>query len=188
MNTTSFSLLQRLHQPGDQEAWQRFVQLYTPLLYYWALRLNLPAADAADLVQEVLLVVVQKMPDFAYDPGRSFRGWLRTIALNKWRQRCRRYSGAPPIDEDESVSNLPAPAGSEVFDEAEYRQQLVRRALVIMQADFEPTTWKACLELIVSGRSAAEVAAELGVSVEVVYGAKSRVLRRLRQELDGLLD
>jgi RNA polymerase sigma-70 factor, ECF subfamily len=188
MNTTSVSLLQRLHQLGDQDAWQRFVHLYTPLLYYWARRVGLPEADAADLVQEVLLVVVQKMPDFAYDPGRSFRGWLRTVALNKWRERCRRHAAAPPIAEDESLSGLPGPDGSDAFDEAEYRQQLVRRALVIMKAEFEPTTWKACWEFVVSGRAAAAVAAELSVSVEVVYGAKSRVLRRLRQELDGLLD
>ena len=83
---------------------------------------------------------------------------------------------------------MPAPPETDPFDEVEYRQQLVRRALQIMQAEFETTTWKACWEFVVSGRPAAEVAAELGVSVDVVYGAKSRVLRRLRQELDGLLD
>jgi RNA polymerase sigma-70 factor (ECF subfamily) len=76
----------------------------------------------------------------------------------------------------------------EPFDEGEYRQQLVRQALQIMQAEFEPTTWKACWEATVSGRSAAEIAQELGVSVNVVYSAKNRVLSRLRQELAGLLD
>ena len=65
MNTTSVSLLGRLRQPEDQEAWRRFVHLYSPLLYYWARSVKLPAADAADLVQEVLLIVVEKMPQFA---------------------------------------------------------------------------------------------------------------------------
>ena len=87
-----------------------------------------------------------------------------------------------------AVSDVAALPDEEPFDEVEYRQQLVRRALQIMQAEFEPTTWKACWESVVSGRAATEVAAELGVSVDVVYGAKSRVLRRLRQELAGLLD
>lgn len=185
MNSTSVSLLGRLRQPEDQEAWRRFVHLYSPLLYYWARGVKLPAADAADLVQEVLLVVVKEMPAFAYDPSRSFRGWLRTIALNKWRERCRRFTNAPPR-EDAELDALAADSGTDVFAEQEYRQCLVRQALQIMQDEFEPATWKACWEVVVSGRPAAEVAAELKTSVDVVYGAKSRVLRRLREELDGL--
>jgi len=187
MNTTSISLLHRLRQPDDAQAWRRFVHLYSPLLYYWARGVKLPAADAADLVQEVLLVVVEKMPEFAYDPSRSFRGWLRTVTLNKWRERCRRYAVAPPAD-DAALAELSDGSGSDVFAETEYRQWLVRQALEIMQAEFEPTTWKACWETVVAGRPAADVAAELGVSVDVVYGAKSRVLRRLREELEGLWD
>src|SRR5262245_52715321 len=185
MNTTSISLLQRLREPGDQDAWRRFVHLYTPLLYYWARRRGLPETEAADLVQEVLLVLVQKLPEFTYDPAQSFRGWLRTITLNKWRERRRRL--ALPID-DVSISDVVDSSNCDAFDENEYRQRLVNQALQIMQAEFEPTTWKACWEFVVSGRPAATVAAELGVSVDVVYGAKSRVLRRLREELAGLLD
>jgi RNA polymerase sigma-70 factor, ECF subfamily len=64
----------------------------------------------------------------------------------------------------------------------------VRRALELMQAEFQPTTWKACWEYAVQGRPAAEVAGELQTTVEVVYAAKSRVLRRLREELAGLLE
>src|SRR6476619_4136163 len=90
MNTTSFSLLQRLREPAERQAsWQRFVQLYTPLLFHWARKLGLSAEDAADLAQEVLILLVQKLPEFNYDPERSFRGWLRTVTLNKWRDRQR---------------------------------------------------------------------------------------------------
>lgn len=185
MNTTSLSLLQRLRQPNEQEAWRRFVQLYTPLLYYWARRVGLPSDDAGDLVQEVLVVMVQKLPDFSYDPRQSFRGWLRTITLNKWRERCRSYAAAPGISAA-NLSDIALADNGDSFEETEYRQWLVRRAMQIMQSDFEPTTWKACWEFVVSDRPAVEVAAELNVSVEVVYGAKSRVLSRLRQELDGL--
>jgi RNA polymerase sigma-70 factor (ECF subfamily) len=187
MNTTSPSLLERLRQPEKREAWSRFVNLYTPLLYYWARRAGLPSHDAADLVQEVLLVLVQKLPEFKYDPDKSFRGWLRTILLNKWRERCRRYAALPAQASESGLSDVAIIVEPE-FEEAEYRQELIRRALEIMQSEFEPTTWKACWEFVVSGRPAVEVAGELGVSVEVVYSAKSRVLRRLREELAGLLD
>lgn len=188
MNTTSASLLERLCQPEAAEAWQRFVQLYTPLLYYWARDAGLPSADAADLVQEVLVVLVQKLPEFAYDPSQSFRGWLRTIALNKWRERCRRFTARPDKGGDTGLSGVAEGDSGAAFEEAEYREHLVRRALEIMQAEFEPTTWKACWEVVVCSRRAADVATELGVSVDVVYSAKSRVLRRLREELNGLLE
>jgi RNA polymerase sigma-70 factor (ECF subfamily) len=175
-----------LRRPDEQAAWQRFVHLYTPLLYYWARRAGTPENDAADLVQEVLLVLVKKLPEFEYDRARSFRGRLRTIALNKWRERCRRFAAQPTMES--GLSQLSEQDVCADFEETEYRQHLVRRALQIMQAEFEPTTWKACWEFVVSGRPASEVAAELKVSVDVVYAAKSRVLRRLREELAGLLD
>ena len=187
MNTTHVSLLQRLRRPDEQMAWSRFVELYTPLLYYWARGAGLAYHEAADLVQDVLTLLVQKLPEFVYQPGRSFRGWLRTITLNKWRETCRRRRESPVGDVEDFVEPT-APDGAEVFAEAEYRRHLVTRALTIMQKEFEPATWKACWETVVNDRPPAEVAAELGVSVDQVYGAKYRVLRRLRQELDGLLD
>jgi RNA polymerase sigma-70 factor (ECF subfamily) len=181
---TPASLLERLRDPAEQRAWVRFVDLYTPFLYAWARRTGCPEADAADLVQEVFLVLIRKLPEFTYDRHRSFRGWLRTITLNKWRdrQRCR---GLPLEPGAAALADVAGPDG-DTFSEAEYRQYLVGRALEVMRADFHPTTWRACWECIVSDRPAADVAAELGISVAAVYAAKSRVLRRLRQELDGL--
>jgi RNA polymerase sigma-70 factor (ECF subfamily) len=83
MNTTPVSLLQRLRAPAPTAAWDRFVELYTPVLFAWARRLGLQSQDAADLIQEVFAVLVQKLPTFEYDQHKSFRGWLRTITLNK---------------------------------------------------------------------------------------------------------
>ena len=79
MNTTSFSLLERLRQPSDSAAWDRFVELYTPLLFYWGRRAGLQSADAADLVQDVFEVLLHKLPEFQYDRQKSFRSWLRTV-------------------------------------------------------------------------------------------------------------
>src|SRR5437764_4917317 len=104
MHTTSISLLERLRQPGEAEAWARLVELYTPLLFYWARRLGLQEQDAADLVQEVFTTLVRKLPAFAYDRHKSFRNWLRTVLRNKWRQRTRARA-------------LPAePGGADVLD------------------------------------------------------------------------
>src|SRR5262245_44229902 len=84
MLSTSVSLLERLRRPRDAEAWARFVALYTPLLLAWAHRLGLQPADAADLVQDVLVLLFQKLPEFTYDPGKSFRHWLHVVLRNKW--------------------------------------------------------------------------------------------------------
>lgn len=184
MHTTSVTLLDRLRQPRDEDAWKRFVDLYTPLLYHWARRLGLREADAVELVQDVFALLVEKLPQFAYDRNGSFRAWLRTVLLNRWRERQRRHTllvGAVPDD-------VPGPDPVLEIAEAEYRQWLVGRALQLMQAQFQPTTWKACWEYVVSGRPAAEVARELGISTGAVRVATSRVLHRLRQELTGLLE
>jgi RNA polymerase sigma-70 factor (ECF subfamily) len=188
MVTTSPSLLERLRRPGEAAAWARFVDLYTPLLYHWARRAGLQEADSADLVQDVFAVLLRQMPTFAYDCHRSFRSWLRTVTLNKWREKQRRRAARPPEAGDAALADLASPPAEDALEETEYRQHLARRALELMQADFPPPTWKACWEVVVSGRRPAEVAAELGMSVDSVYTAKSRVLRRLRQDLDGLFE
>jgi RNA polymerase sigma-70 factor (ECF subfamily) len=188
MHTTSFTLLERLKRPGEKEAWTRFVQLYTPLLYHWAHGVHLSPPEAADLVQDVLTLLIQKLPEFTYDQSKSFRSWLRTVTLNKWRESQRRRTVPVEALDPSSLANLPAPESSAVFDEAEYHQYLVHRALQLMQAEFQPQTWKACWECVVAGRTAAEVAKELGLTLNAVYLAKSRVLRRLHQELHGMLD
>lgn len=188
MNTTSASLLERLRRPDAPDAWARFVQLYTPLLYHWASRLGLPRQDAADLVQEVLTRLVQQLPHFRYDRRQRFRGWLWTVTLNQWRAQRRRRQPALAVEDVEDGTHAATPDGVEAMTEAEYRHYLVGRALRLMQAEFQTPTWKAFWECVANERAAAEVAAELGMSAAAVYTAKSRVLRRLREELDGLMD
>jgi RNA polymerase sigma-70 factor, ECF subfamily len=160
------------------------VQLYTPLLFYWTRRLGLRPPDAADLVQEVFVILVRKLPEFDYNRNDGFRAWLRTVLFNQWRMTLRRKlpSACAPLDD------LPCPDQPDGVAEEEYRQMLVARALRLMQTDFQPATWQAFWECVVNDRPPAQVAAELGVSVRSVYLSKGRVLRRLRQELQGLLD
>lgn len=185
-HTTSLSLLERLRQPEDHASWERFVRLYTPLIYYWARNAGLQSNDAADLVQEVFTALLKIMPNFQLDPSKRFRNWLRTVTLNKWREKQRRKSTVSVAAEQ--LAAVEDPDVPEPFGEAEYRQQLVVRALKIMQAEFHPVTWQACWEYVVCERPPAEIAAQFKISIDSVYAAKSRVLRRLRQELDGLLE
>jgi RNA polymerase sigma-70 factor (ECF subfamily) len=188
MDATPPSLLERLRNPTESNTWHYFVALYTPLLYKWARGRGLQEADAGDLVQDVLVVLLRKLPEFRYDPSKSFRAWLHTVALNCWRDRERRKASRPIEGGAEGLALPVVPDSAEEFAEAEYRDYLFRRALELMQADFNPTTWKACWEHVVSGKTAAEVASELGITPGAVYVARSRVLARLRQELLHLID
>ena len=189
MNTTPVSLLERLRHDGaggsDPLAWRRFTDLYTPLLYYWARRLGLQEPDAADLVQDVFLKLVRKLPEFTYHRGHSFRSWLHTVLINQWRTNRRRRVVVPAGGE--ALDEVAADEADALGDE-EYRRYVAQRALRLMQSQFQPATWRACWLQVVDGRTAAEVAAELGISEGAAYVAKCRVLRRLRQDLDGLLD
>ena len=186
MNTTSESLLIRLRSANDYQAWSRFVALYTPLLFFWARKTGLQQQDSADLVQEVLTVVHQKMPEFRYDPSKSFRGWLRTVTLNKYREQLRKKSLSYEEATQSALHNISGSAIESTWD-LNYQQALVRRAMELLKPEFQSATWTALQEYVLAGRPAAAAAKECGLSVWTVYAAKSRLMRRLREELEGLL-
>jgi RNA polymerase sigma factor (sigma-70 family) len=185
MSTTPASLLERLRDPSGQAAWEQFVRLYAPLLGRWARRLGLEGPEAAELVRDVFTLLAAKLPHFHPDPRRPFPDWLWAVTVGKARERHRRP--APPAAAGE-LATLPAADAPEAFDEAEYREDLVRRTLELLRPEFPPAAWQAFWACGAAGRPAAAVAAELGLGVAAVHAARSRVLRRLRRELDGLMD
>lgn len=189
MDTTPVTLLERVcKERWDQEAWGRFVRLYSPLIFDWGRRCGLQAADAADLTQDVFATLFQKLPEFNYDRQKSFRSWLRKLTLNQWRDRQKRVATRRLPGSGQPVDGLEAGDDLAALTDAEYRRHLVNRAMRIMQADFEPATWQAFWQHGVLGRPAAEVAAEQGLTIAAVYCGKLRVVARLRLELHGLLD
>ena len=189
MDSTSVSLLGRLQTSRDDRSWRRFAELYTPLLLHWCRRAGVTQADADEVAQEVLLAVYEKLSGFERRRDGSFRFWLRTVTFNKCRERQRRKNPAAPAADSVHWSGVGiAATGETPLEAAEYSDRLVARALQLMQSEFEPNTWKACWEHVVSGKSAAEIGAALGMSEGAVYVAKSRVLRRLREELGDFLE
>lgn len=190
MTSTSITLLERIRRKSDQAAWERFVVLYTPLLLQWSRRAGFAEQDAADLVQDMFAKLLVEMPQFEYDADRgSFRGWLKTVTVNLCRERQRkRLIAQGRGGGDDPFGSLPARDNWEARWDAEYHDYLVRRALEIMQSQFEAQTWRAAWEVTVNRLTAEETGKKLGLSVASVYVAKSRVMRRLRKELAGLLD
>lgn len=190
MESTPLTLLERLRQPDDSAAWQRFVRLYAPLLVSWARQQGFQAADAADVAQEVMLKLLRLLPTYQRGPHQRFRGWLFEITRNQCRDyRRRRATRSLPNDDGlHDVDVAPEAPSLDEADEREYRLRLIRAAQDEIRADFQERTWLAYLGVVVQGRAAAAVAAELGMSEMAVYLARHRVLTRLRQELEGLLD
>lgn len=183
--TTRASLLQQLRNRQDSSAWSKFVQLYTPLVYQWVTDLGIRESQRNDVVQDVFLVLLGKISTFQYDPSQSFRGWLRTVTINKSRDALRRMNRAT---EPKFFAQLEIAESNdiELLTQQEYRDHLANAALKLMRTHFSPSTWQACWEHVAKGRPAKEVAQELGMSVNAVYLARGRVLQRLKQELVGL--
>lgn len=194
MQSTSESLLLRLTSSASQSsstnpstAWSRFVELYTPLIFYWSRKVGLQNQGAADLVQDVLSIWYQKLPKWEYDPTKSFRGWLRTVMLNRHRELSRKKSPTL-LDAATSVfTNLPSRKIAESTWDLNYARQLVAAAMEAMQNDFADSTWLALRELVRTGRPTAEISKEFEASVWTLYPVKSRFLSWLRRELEGLI-
>lgn len=190
-DTTAISLLNAVW--GDSSAgWRQLVQRYTPFIYKYCRAAGLPAEDAADVGQEVLTTVVRSISSFRRDEkGHTFRGWLYTITRNKIIDHFRRNSREPSISIDRVEHQLTAADTMYLQgDAARWSGQLsspVREIVEAVQSEFEKPTWQAFWRTTVEGQQTANVAEDLGISVNAVYLARSRILKRLRERLDGRL-
>lgn len=194
---TRVTLLTRIRDGRDAEAWREFVQLYGPVVYRFARNRGLQDADAADLMQDVMRSVARNAHRMEYDPKRgTFRGWLYTVTRNKiynfLTSQRNRPRGSGDADAHERLDATPARedenAGPDAEWEKEYQRRLSARAMERVQEEFQPATWKAFWETAVEGKPAAEVGAKLKMTPGAVYVAKSRVLARLRDEVRKLMD
>jgi len=187
---TSSALLERVRRQ-EQSAWERLVSLYTPLVYQWCLWARLQPADAEEVSQEVFLAVARSIRDFHHDrEGDTFRGWLRAITRNKIHDHAPAPGtrGTGGSDAQERLSQVASNPLLDESGEADAREAniLYRRAIEMIEAEFEPPSRRA-FWLVLAGQRPADVAAELGMSTAAVYIAKSRILKRLRDEFGDLL-
>ena len=116
MTTTAISLLVRLREPTDREAWNRFVNLYGPMMYRWAKSTGMNSDDASDLVQDVMALLIRKLPNFEYDGSRSFRAWLKTVTLNKWREQGRRKTLPIANSTQSGLARIPEEKATDLWD------------------------------------------------------------------------
>lgn len=186
-SSDSATLVGRL-QAREPHAWERFASIYGPLVYRWARRAGLQDSDAADVMQEVFQAVSAGILRFRRDqPGDTFRGWLWGITRLKTLQVFRRRKREPQVSAAQSLADLATLPELPSDDLSGDLAVVARCALALLQSDFQPTTWQAFEQTVMHGRSAADVAAELGIAIGSVYTAKCRVTARLRQELGDLL-
>jgi RNA polymerase sigma-70 factor (ECF subfamily) len=194
MNETSLSLLARVSQSVDDSAWNRLTELYAPLLRQWLGTYQVQAADADDLIQDVLAVVAQELPRFDHNQRTgAFRNWLRKILVNRlrnfWRGRKQRPQLAGTSSMLEQLNQLADPQSqlSRMWDQ-EHDRYVLARLMELIRPTFLPKTWEAFKRQVVQGQAADEVAAVMGMSLSSVYVARSRVLSALRREAAGLVD
>lgn len=183
--------MDRLRRTDDAAAWQRLVDIYQPWLRAWLCAHILQPADVDDLVQDVLAILLRELPEFQHNGRKgAFRTWLRGTLLNRLREFRRQKPGLTLASSGEWSLDQLADERSELSRQwdREYNQNVVNRLLLMIAADFEARTWQAFRAFVMEGRPAAEVAADLGMSVGAVWSAKSHVLKRLRQEAAELLD
>lgn len=189
--TTQASLLVRLRDASDGDAWRQFVQVYGPVVYGFARRRGVQDADAADLMQEVLRSMMTSARKLDYDPSKgSFRGWLFTVTRNKLldlREKQRRRQGAGGTSVQEMLEQQPAREDESLWDQ-EFKRHLFSVAAEQVKVEFEEASWRAFWLSAVDGKKPQEIAAALGISVGAVYIAKSRIQARLKERVAELAE
>jgi len=183
------SLLVRIRDSRDAQAWCQFVDLYAPLIHGFGRKHGLQDADAADLTQEVLAIVARSVQKLEYDSRRgSFRGWLFTIVRNRVRNFLTRRRPYEQGTGDTGAHNLlkEQPDTGEVTDdswEQDYERRLFACAAQYVRGHVHDWTWQAFWQTTVQGASAREVAGRLNMTVAAVYLAKSRVMAQLKEQI-----
>ncbi len=190
MISTQASLLGRLQQSvanNRSESWGRFVDIYTPLLYHWAERMRVPESDRSDLVQETLVKLLLSIATYQKGAQSGFRNWLFAVMRHAWIDLLRKRKTQPGLATEPGQ----IPCSDDIQQDSEdrdYRNYLLRRVHQVVVSDFPPISQQAFQRYVVEGQPAQQVAESLGITPNAVYLIRSRILRRVREELVGLVD
>lgn len=188
--STSLSLIRRVREK-DPLSWERLVGIYGPLVYRWCRRRGLEPNDSADVLQDVFLAVSTSLNRFEHDHGRqSFRGWLYQIANFKMVDMFRKKKGQPELVAgdvlEETIEAVEESSVSDIDDARSDMKIIVSNTLEMIRPEFTEVKWNAFIRTAVDKQSSSAVAEELGLEAPHVRQIKFRVLKRLRNELDGL--
>ena len=189
--STRVSILMALRSdPSDQAAWCAFVDRYGPQIHAWCQRWKLQEADAQDVTQMVLVKLVRQLPNFTYDPSRSFRGWLRTLTAHSWSDfigdQVRGVRGAADAVVAEMLNTVQARVDLVRHLEETYDQELLELAVAEVRERVEPHTWEAFHLTAIGGVATEEAASRLGIRVATVYRARHVVQKMLREVVAAL--
>ena len=189
--STRVTLLHRLNQdPSDQMSWAEFVRFYGPVIRGWLVHFGLQEADALDVAQNVLMRLTQKLPQFKYDPSKSFRGWLKTLTHHAWHDFVTEAGYRTRGSGDTSVLNqlqsVEAHEDLAARIEATFDKELLEMALVRARTRVADTTWQAFKLAALDGVAPQAVADQLGVRVSQVYLAKHRVQKLVQEEIRAI--
>jgi RNA polymerase sigma-70 factor (ECF subfamily) len=190
-NTTRVTLLHRLNQdPNDQLSWAEFVRVYGPAIRGWLAHWGLQEADAQDVAQNVLLRLTAKLPQFKYDPNKSFRAWLKTLTHHAWHdfitEASQRTRGSGDTSVLDHLQSLEAREDLATRVEATFDKELLEIALLRAKDRVAATTWQAFKLTALEGVAPQTVADQLGLRVSQVYLAKHRLQKLLQEELRAL--
>jgi RNA polymerase sigma-70 factor (ECF subfamily) len=190
MLTTQLTLLNRLRDTRDHEAWHAFVEIYYPVIV-GSLRIKgLQLTDAEDVTQQILISVAKSLAQRPHDPDRArFRTWLERITRNaaiNALQRVPKDQSSGGTDAILALNAVPEATSDEAIFDQEHRLQLLRLASKTIECEFEPETWQAFWRTTILGESIETVAQSLGKQVGSIYAARSRIVRRLRQEIERI--
>jgi RNA polymerase sigma factor (sigma-70 family) len=190
--STHASLLGRLYRSGaaDQDAWREFVERYGRRIYNWCRRWQLQDADAEEVTQRVLVLLLAKMKDFVYDPSRSFRAWLKTVTHHAWRNLVTRrqhvLSGGGHSGQWEQLLTVEAREDLVERLEREFDHELLEEAMIRVRLRVAPHNWEAFRLVAIRGEDPREVAQRLEMRIAHVYAARSSVQRLVRREIEVL--
>jgi RNA polymerase sigma factor (sigma-70 family) len=190
--STRATLLGRLYHSGaaDEDAWREFVDHYGRRIYKWCRHWQLQDADAEEVTQQVLLLLLAKMKDFVYDPSRSFHAWLKTVTHHAWRNlvASRRHAPAGGGESGQWERLLTVAARDDLVHrlERKFDCDLLERAMIRVRIRVAPHNWDAFRLTAVDSVDAREVARRLDMKIANVYAARSNVQRLLREEVKEL--
>lgn len=193
MTDTSISFLNTLQADGNSRSWHEFVELYTPLIRIWLGTRHVREQERDDITQEVMQVVLRRLPEFQRQRTGSFRNWLKTITIFAWRNYHRKHvqkgAGVGGSDFTQTVHELEDPVSqlSQQWDR-QHDEHVLQKLLEKIRPSIRDTTWNAFAAVTMDGKTPEQAAEELGMSTNAVYVAKSRVLAQLRQVSEGLVD